>query len=68
MVVFKKADERVAVCVDEHLIGHISPEHGFYMHSGHLATFIRISPEDLRQIADMAEKVKAEGVPELQAA
>ncbi len=66
MVVFEEVGERIAVRMNGHLIGHISPRHGFHLNSGHMETFIQIGAKDLRQIAEKAEEVAGIEHPQVQ--
>lgn len=67
MVEFKTLRQGLAVKVDGNDLGIISEDHGFFTDAGILKTWVRVSPDDLRRIADKAEAVKKVGkFPEVQ--
>ena len=51
VVSYETAEKGIAVKVNGHLLGYITHEHGFFTDSGIPTTFIKVSPEDLSDIA-----------------
>ena len=58
MVTFPETMGGCKVTIDGKLLGHISKEHGFFTGSTTIEDFIKVSPEELREIADKVEEIR----------